>query len=186
MADALKQTLDRESRAVLEGLPDHPAVKALLAWNADALTDAQFDRGELTLDGRPRIDLRAPAAPCKHAGYNFFEDMTAVDWFPSEPRFQFSYHILSHAYKERIRLRAWVDEYRSCNRVDHRGLAWRQLFRARSLRSVRSALRRPSLSAAHPDAGRLGRPSAAQGLSGGGLPLMVEIVGTPILEGPTR
>ena len=44
------------------------------------------------------------------AGYNFFEDMTAVDWYPSAPRFQLSYHILSHAYKERIRIRAMVDE----------------------------------------------------------------------------
>ncbi len=36
--------------------------------------------------------------------------MTAVDWFPASPRFQLSYHILSHAFKERIRLRAMIDE----------------------------------------------------------------------------
>ena len=35
--------------AVLEGLPGHPAVKAILAWNPEALTDAKFDRNELTL-----------------------------------------------------------------------------------------------------------------------------------------
>jgi NADH-quinone oxidoreductase subunit C len=44
------------------------------------------------------------------AGYNFFEDMTAVDWFPSSPRFQLSYHLLSHTYKEYIRLRVLVGE----------------------------------------------------------------------------
>uniref|UniRef100_E6PZ77 NADH dehydrogenase I chain C, NuoC n=1 Tax=mine drainage metagenome TaxID=410659 RepID=E6PZ77_9ZZZZ len=38
------------------------------------------------------------------AGYNFLEDVTAVDWYPSEPRFQLSYHIVSHSRKERIRL----------------------------------------------------------------------------------
>ena len=43
---------------MLEGLPDHPAVKAILAWNADALTDALFDRGELTLTVAPENDLR--------------------------------------------------------------------------------------------------------------------------------
>jgi NADH-quinone oxidoreductase subunit C len=43
------------------------------------------------------------------AGYNFFEDLTAVDWFPSSPRFQLSYHILSPTYKERIRLRVLMD-----------------------------------------------------------------------------
>jgi NADH-quinone oxidoreductase subunit C len=35
--------------------------------------------------------------------------MTAVDWFPSSPRFQLSYHILSHSYRERIRLRVLVE-----------------------------------------------------------------------------
>ena len=36
--------------------------------------------------------------------------MTAVDWFPSSPRFQLSYHILSHIYKEHIRLRVLLKE----------------------------------------------------------------------------
>jgi NADH-quinone oxidoreductase subunit C len=95
--------------AVLEGLPEHPAVKAILAWNPEALSDAKFDRNELTLTIVPE-ELRAAAGAVQAAGYNFFEDMTAVDWFPSSPRFQLSYHILSHAYKEHIRLRVLVPE----------------------------------------------------------------------------
>ena len=95
--------------AVLEDLPEHPAVKAILAWNPNALADAKFDRKELTLT-IARDQIREAAATVQSAGYNFFEDMTAVDWFPSEPRFQLSYHILSHAYKERIRLRVMVEE----------------------------------------------------------------------------
>ena len=95
--------------AVLDGLPEHPAVKAILAWNADALADAKFDRGELTLTIVPE-QIRAAAATVQAAGYNFFEDMTAVDWFPSSPRFQLSYHLLSHGYKERLRLRVLVEE----------------------------------------------------------------------------
>ena len=95
--------------AVMEGLPDHPAVTAILAWSPEALTDAKFDRDELTLTIAPE-EIRAAAAAVQAAGYNFFEDMTAVDWFPSSPRFQLSYHILSHAYKERIRLRVLVEE----------------------------------------------------------------------------
>jgi NADH-quinone oxidoreductase subunit C len=35
--------------------------------------------------------------------------VTAVDWFPSSPRFQLSYHIVSHSHKERIRLRVMLD-----------------------------------------------------------------------------
>jgi NADH-quinone oxidoreductase subunit C len=95
--------------AMLEGLPDHPALKAILAWNPAALTDAKFDRSELTLTIVAE-EIRAAAAAVQAAGYNFFEDMTAVDWFPSSPRFQLSYHILSHSYKERIRLRVLVEE----------------------------------------------------------------------------
>ncbi len=95
--------------AVLEGLAEHPAVKAVLAWNPQALTDATFHRVELTLTIAAG-EIRAAAAAMQAAGYNFFEDMTAVDWFPSSPRFQLSYHLLSHAFKEHIRLRALVDE----------------------------------------------------------------------------
>jgi NADH-quinone oxidoreductase subunit C len=94
--------------AVLEGLAEHPALKALLAWNAEALLDAKFDRGELTLTVAP-TEIRPAAQALQAAGYNFFEDMTAVDWFPATPRFQLSYHLLSHSYKERIRLRALLN-----------------------------------------------------------------------------
>jgi NADH-quinone oxidoreductase subunit C len=94
--------------AVLEGLAAHPAVKAILAWNSAALVDAKFDRGELTLTIAAG-QIRAAAAMVQAADYNFFEDVTAVDWFPSTPRFQLSYHILSHLYKDRIRLRVLVD-----------------------------------------------------------------------------
>jgi NADH-quinone oxidoreductase subunit C len=93
---------------VLERLPEHPAVKAILAWKPEALLDAKFDRGELTLTIAAG-EIRSAAATVQAAGYNFFEDVTAVDWFPSSPRFQLSYHILSHTYKERIRLRVLLD-----------------------------------------------------------------------------
>ena len=95
--------------AVLEGLAEHLAVKAILAWSPEALADAKFDRNELTLT-IAADEIRAAAEAVKKAGYNFFEDLTAVDWFPSSPRFQLSYHILSHSYKERIRLRVMLEE----------------------------------------------------------------------------
>ena len=95
--------------AVLAEMPDHPAIKALLEWKPDALIDAKLDFGELTLTVAPER-IRAACATVQAAGYNFFEDMTAVDWYPLAPRFQLSYHILSHALKERIRLRVLLDE----------------------------------------------------------------------------
>jgi NADH-quinone oxidoreductase subunit C len=107
MAEALKPTL-ADKAAVLAGLPEHPALKAILAWNPDALVDARFDRNELTLTIAPE-QICAALAAVQGAGYNFFEDLTAVDWFPASPRFQLSYHILSHAFKEHIRLRTMLD-----------------------------------------------------------------------------
>src|SRR2546428_4954156 len=65
------------------------------------------------------------------------------------------------------------------------GLAGRQLLRTRDIRPVRRALHRSSLFAASAHAGRLGRPSAAQGLSRGGLPLafvMAHLTPMPTLE----
>ena len=96
-------------QAVLQALPDHPAIKAILKWNPQALIDAKFDFGELTLTIAP-AEIRAACSTVQAASYNFFEDMTAVDWFPSSPRFQLSYHILSHAFKQRIRLRVLLAE----------------------------------------------------------------------------
>jgi NADH-quinone oxidoreductase subunit C len=108
MIEALKPTLV-DKAAVLEGLPEHPALKAILAWKSEALIDARFDFNELTLTIAPE-EIRAAAASLQAAGYNFFDDMTAVDWYPASPRFQLSYHLLSHSYKERIRLRVMLDE----------------------------------------------------------------------------
>lgn len=94
--------------AVLEGLADHPAVKAIVEWNSAALLDAKFDFGELTLTVAPEQIVPA-ATVMQAAGYNFFEDLTAVDWFPASPRFQLSYHLVSHGLKERIRLRVLIE-----------------------------------------------------------------------------
>jgi NADH-quinone oxidoreductase subunit C len=85
--------------AVLEAQPENAAVKALTAL----AVDAKFDRNEFTFTIN-RENIVEAADAVKAAGYNFLEDVTAVDWYPSEPRFQISYHILSHTLKERIRL----------------------------------------------------------------------------------
>ena len=108
MSEALKPTLAGKT-AVLEGLSEHPAIKAIIAWNHGGLADARFDFNELTLTIAAG-ELRAAAATLQAAGYNFFEDLTAVDWFPASPRFQLSYHLLSHSFKERIRLRVMLEE----------------------------------------------------------------------------
>ena len=81
MAETAKKSLSGRA-AVLEAMPEHPAVKAVLAWNPEALADAKFDRDELTLT-IVAGQIRDAAVTVQAAGYNFFEDVTAVDWFPS-------------------------------------------------------------------------------------------------------
>src|ERR1035441_1080176 len=90
--------------AVFGAMADNPAVKAL----TDLATDAKFDRKELTITVA-KENIVAACEAVKAAGYNFFEDVTAVDWYPQEPRFQLSYHIVSHTLKERVRLAVRLD-----------------------------------------------------------------------------
>jgi NADH-quinone oxidoreductase subunit C len=101
-------TLTLEKDAVLTEMAANPAVAALAAFGPDFIRDARFDRAELTLTVAPE-NIRAAAKAAQDAGYNFLEDVTAVDWFPAEPRFQITYHIVSHRFRERLRLRAFVD-----------------------------------------------------------------------------
>jgi len=94
--------------AVLEAHANNRAIIPLLSSLPDSITNAEFDRGELTLT-IARDQIRAACSTVQTAGYNFLETVTCVDWYPSEPRFQLTYHILSHGLKERVRLCAMVD-----------------------------------------------------------------------------
>jgi len=87
------------TQAVFEALPEDPAVKALREF----ATDAKYDRGELTLTVA-RENIVSAAEALRRAGFTFFEDVTAVDWYPSEPRFQISYSFLSFSLKRRVRV----------------------------------------------------------------------------------
>ncbi|SNS84957.1 NADH dehydrogenase subunit C [Granulicella rosea] len=78
---------------------EHPAVAAFKTL----ATDAKFDRAELTITVAAE-NIVAAAEAAKAAGYNFLEDVTCLDWYPSEPRFRVTYHILSHKLKSRLRL----------------------------------------------------------------------------------
>jgi NADH-quinone oxidoreductase subunit C len=91
----------------LEQLKSHPAVARLTAWNAAAVEGVKFDRDEMTIYvergsiGEACALLKGdPACP-----YDFLSDVTCVDWYPAEPRFEVVYHLLSIPKKERVRLK---------------------------------------------------------------------------------
>jgi NADH-quinone oxidoreductase subunit C len=88
-----------DTQAVFDKFPDEPALNAL----ADLATAAKYDREELTITVA-RENIIAACEAVKASCYNFLEDVTAVDWYPSEPRFQICYSILSFSLKRRVRL----------------------------------------------------------------------------------
>jgi NADH-quinone oxidoreductase subunit C len=91
-----------------EFLAPRPEALALLDFDASCLLDAKHDRGEWTLEIAPAA-IRSTAeflrAKC---GYRMLSNATAVDWYPSEPRFEVVYHLVCHEHKTRLRLKCRI------------------------------------------------------------------------------
>jgi NADH-quinone oxidoreductase subunit C len=91
----------------LQQLKGHPAIARLLDWNAKAVTGVKFDRDEMTIY-IDRANIREACVVLKddpECVFNFLSDVTCVDWYPAEPRFEVIYHLLSIPRKERVRLK---------------------------------------------------------------------------------
>jgi NADH-quinone oxidoreductase subunit C len=91
----------------LTQLQDRPELARLLAWNREAVESAKFDRNELSIYIR-RDAIREACAILRDTPelrFNFLADLTAVDWYPAEPRFEVVYHLLSIPRKKRTRLK---------------------------------------------------------------------------------
>ena len=95
----------------IEQLKSHPAVGRLLAWNPASIAEIKFDRDEMTISLDRAILREACALLRDDSGcdFNFLSDVTCVDWFPAEPRFEVIYHLLSIPKKERVRLKVRLD-----------------------------------------------------------------------------
>jgi NADH-quinone oxidoreductase subunit C len=95
----------------LEQLKNHPAVARLMEWNPSSVSGVKFDRDEMTIYVA-RENLREACALLRddaNCVFNFLSDVTCVDWFPAEPRFEVVYHLLSIPKKERVRLKVKLD-----------------------------------------------------------------------------
>ncbi|MFZ0315134.1 MAG: NADH-quinone oxidoreductase subunit C [Candidatus Korobacteraceae bacterium] len=91
----------------LDQLKDRAEIAALQAWNSAAVTGARFDRNELTI-WLDRIALREACLTLKNAPqlqYNALADLTCLDWYPREPRFEVVYHLFSIPNKKYLRLK---------------------------------------------------------------------------------
>jgi NADH-quinone oxidoreductase subunit C len=95
----------------LELLKVRPAVACLLSSQPQALQAAKLDRDELTLwiDPIHLIDALKLLRTSSTTAFEDLADLTALDWFPSEPRFEVVYSLLSYQRRERIRIKVKVN-----------------------------------------------------------------------------
>src|SRR5271167_69235 len=91
----------------LEQLKERAEVARLLAWNAGAVAGAKLDRNELTI-WVDRTSLREACLTLRsdpQLQYNVLSDITCVDWYPNEPRFEVVYQLFSIPNKKYLRLK---------------------------------------------------------------------------------
>jgi NADH-quinone oxidoreductase subunit C len=94
----------------VRGGPEHDVVRRLKEFDPAAVAEVIEFRGELTIVV-PRPHLRHAAkllASEPGLEFAYLSDVTGVDRFPNEPRFELNYHIVSFTRKERLRIKVRV------------------------------------------------------------------------------
>ncbi len=87
------------------------AVRRLREHNPQWVTSAVEFRGEWTVEV-PREHLRDAAeflARDRELQFAFLSDVTGVDRFPVEPRFEINYHLVSITNREQLRVKVRAD-----------------------------------------------------------------------------
>ena len=93
-----------------QDIENNPTIRKLKGWDPHAIAESILFRGEMTLL-IPREHLVRIAEFVRSDGelrFTFLSDITAVDRFPIEPRFELNYHLLSIERRERLRLKIRV------------------------------------------------------------------------------
>ena len=89
---------------------ENPIIQKLRGWDEKALAEASEFRDELTIV-LPREHLRRAAEYLqaeRGLQFDLLSDISAVDRFPIEPRFEVNYHLLSIPLHQTLRLRVWI------------------------------------------------------------------------------
>jgi NADH-quinone oxidoreductase subunit C len=88
-------------------LEQSPTIARIRSWRPEAIDGVISFRGETTLLV-PREHLRPLAeflAGDAELAFTYLSDVTGVDRFPIEPRFELNYHLLSISRRDILRLR---------------------------------------------------------------------------------
>jgi len=93
-----------------QNIEQHEVVRRLRAWDPQAVAEVREFRGEVTVVV-PREHLRRAAEfLCgePELGFTHLSDLSSIDRYPVEPRFEVNYHLMSISRKERLRLKVRV------------------------------------------------------------------------------
>jgi NADH-quinone oxidoreductase subunit C len=92
------------------GLDNNIAVRKLRERSPQAYAEVIEFRGEVTVVVAREILIGTAdfLRSDPELGFTFLSDITAVDRFPIEPRFELNYHLMAMAQRERLRLRVRV------------------------------------------------------------------------------
>jgi NADH-quinone oxidoreductase subunit C len=90
-----------------EEIAKHPAVQKLQAWDKQVIAEVIEFRGETTVvvPANRLVGVCEFLTSDPSLRYTFLEDLTTVDRFPLEPRFELNYQLLSIEKALRLRLR---------------------------------------------------------------------------------
>jgi NADH-quinone oxidoreductase subunit C len=89
---------------------NNPVVAKLRSWDEQAVAEVIEFRGETTIVVPQEHLLRVGSylATEPSLRFSFLSDLTTVDRFPMEPRFELNYQLLSLDRRERLRLKVRV------------------------------------------------------------------------------
>jgi NADH-quinone oxidoreductase subunit C len=91
-------------------LEQNPIIAKIRGWRPEAIAELVSFRDQLTVvvpreHIRPLAEFMISEADLK---FNFLSDLSGMDRFPIEPRFELNYHLLSLSRRDTIRLRVRV------------------------------------------------------------------------------
>jgi len=90
-------------------LPDElrgfPVASSVDNWDPSVIVGGRFDRGELTLWVAPHKIVELCRFLKDQERFTRLSGVTAVDWFPADPRFEVVYHLHSLEANRRLRLK---------------------------------------------------------------------------------
>ncbi len=87
-------------------------VAQLQAALPGAIQEVQTFRGETTVvvEGGRIVDVCLHCRDTKGLEYNFLSDVTAIDYYPAEPRFALAYYLYSMTHNRSLRLKVYLPD----------------------------------------------------------------------------